>query len=347
MSDDLDDLDDGLTDDAPTGRSPFAAPRFARLVGSPTTRRVSPRRLAGAVVLGLSLAWGGYEVVARSAGSITRWVAAQPDYQIPFGEIELDPLPPAYIRSGAAGILESVQHEAKYGTTLPILATNLDDLRQSLSRNPWVENAGPVRSSYRHLAIHVAYRQPVAVVVLDPPRKQVIVVDRNGVELPTRPYQFEWTETSPRYRAAGVPTPLVKIISVGTNVPDRTGLVWKSASPRVEDERVPQAARLAAFLAARAGTRTPGDRPTPDFTEIHYYRKKQATGFFLRDARDRWFFWESAPGSEAVTEPSAVEKWRQLGRFLDGPRADELRSGLFNFLWFSLRQAEPKDFGPE
>ncbi len=348
MADDFDPPDDRLGEPAPN-RSPFASHRFARLVRSPAARRLSPRRLAGAILLGALSLWGIFLIGSRAALAVTRWVAAQPEHQVAFDQIELIPAPPEYIQSGAAGILASVRQEAKYDATLPILATDLESLRVAFSRNLWIENAGPIRSSYRHLAIDVVYRKPVATILYDHDKRQSVLIDRNGVELPVGSGQVEWVETKARYRVVGETHPLIEIRGLGPALGGRVGLIWRSMSPAVDDDKVIQAARLAAFLAQRAGTKTSRDRPFPDFAEIRFHDEmvdhKRILGFFLRDTGSHWVFWGAGPATSAADDPASSRKWANLGRQIDAKGSLSLKRDT-HYLKLDADYPEVRKFGP-
>lgn len=345
MSDDLDDQIDPVT----PRRSPFGSPRFARLVDSPVGRRLSPRRLGGGILLGGCLLWGVAELGSRAAAGVKRWVAAQPEHQISFDQIELDPPAPPYIRQGAAGILASVRAEAKYDTSVSVLDIDLDALRIALSRNPWIENVGSVRSSYRHLAAKVVYRKPVATILCESESTPFVVVDRNGVVVPSEPGQIDWADPRSRSRVAGNPAPLLKLRGLGDPVGDRLGLIWRSTSLNIDDAKVVQAARLADFVTSVTAAKTPKGHPTPEFAFAIYHREPRAenkveiTGFFLRDTQNHWIFWNSGPGAEPIGELDSARKWGALCRFLDdhGPLSFDPET---QFLSFTSGAAEVIDF---
>ena len=339
MPDDHDSPDAPITG-ATTGRLPFGSPRFARLVQSPVARRLSPRRLVFGVAVGGLLVWGLIEAGTRATVGLTGWVGALPEHQIPFEQIELDPPPPLYIRQGAAGILASVRAEAKYPESISTLDTDLEALRVALTRNPWIEGADSIRTSYQHLRARVIYRRAVAVVVPIGEERRV-VVDRHGVELPSSPSQFDWAEQRPRYKPAGTTTPLIEIRGVNREQPDRIGLEWVSTRPEVDAGRVVQAARLAGFLADRIAAEVAGGKPALDLAAIYFYHREEV-GFFVLDSRQNWIYWKSAPGTEGIEEPKAAEKWAQLSRFVAARPAGELKLNPDEFLWFSPRDREAR-----
>ena len=337
MADNPDPLDDPIPPGGPAGRNPFAAPRFARFVASPATRRLAPRRLILAGSVALALAWAACTLGARCVDALAGWVAAQPEHQIPFDSIRLEPESPVYIRHGTPAILEAVRAEAKYGPTLSVLGTDLEELRKALSRNDWIEHAGPVRASHRRIEARVAYRKPLALMVEDhfpqPPghENQANLVDRQGVamrvELPRKGANmppepaFNFAQREPQHRLEGDRFPLIAIWGFGPVAPNRMGLIWKPVDPRVPEAQVAEAIRLAGFLADRAGSKTPGGRDYPTFVELHRSPEPQPAGrdrgFFLRAQSRPWVYWGSGPGAEGPTEPTAAAKWAMLGRYLD------------------------------
>ena len=330
-------------------RNPLRSPRFARLVQSPVARRLSPKRLILATVVGGGLILGGCIAGFKVATAIAWWVGAQPEHQIAFETVELCPSPPPYIPSGRVGILDSVRHAAKYTSNLSVLNTGLEAFRVDLSKNPWIERAGPVRATYRHLAIEVVYRKPLAVVVFDPNQNEASVIDRYAVELPIENKQFELVEAKQQYQVIGDTKCLIQIRGVGYPQPFRKGMTWKSADPKINDEVLLHAAELAQFLYDRVGSRTPLNRSMPDFRVIHYINQpvrnpqgvvEDVQGYFLRDSDGRYVFWHSAPNREAKDEPSTTEKWRMLARFIDqhGPLAKNLQE--IDYLKFGIKGAE-------
>ena len=342
MTVDDDSIDDSEATQSTGRRLSFGSPRFARLVQSPTARRFAPRRLAIALSVGGLVAWGLVAGGVRVAAGLSEWVASRPEHQIPFDSIELIPPPPAFIRSETAGILDAVRAEARYGPTLPVLATDLEELRLALSRNPWIESARPVRASYRHIDAHVTYRKPLALLIYDVSKLDAVLVDRNGVEMPSS-LPFQWAEKKePRYRLSGDACPLLEIHGLGPGVPDRIGLVWKPVdAEKVPQSKVLEAVRLAEFLQNRVGSKTPGGFPFPTFIRIHYEWAMRPdgprSGFFLKDDQRNWIFWDSGPGVEIRDEPSATEKWAMLGQFIDSHRGLDLGGHAQDSLNFGPR----------
>ena len=351
-----DDSPDALPPDPLAGRLPFGSPRFARLVQSPVARRLSPRRLAAGVALGGLLAWGLVEAGSRGASVVAHWVGGLPEHQVPFDGIKLSPPPPDFIRPGAAGLLATVRDEAKYPAAISTLDADFEALRVALTRNPWIEAAGPIRTSYGQIAAGVAYRRPVGFILPKSPTDgRFVLLDARGVELPIGPDQVAWSETGPRFRVLGATSPLVQVLGLGRPGEQREGLIFRSTDPEVGAPQVEQAAHLADFLQAHAAGKTPGGRAMPDFVGIEYHREfaevkqggvataRMIAGFYACDITKNWIFWHSAPGAEALDEPRAAAKWEQLARYIDerGPlNLDRDRE----YLNFTLRGAEVVPF---
>jgi len=287
--------------------------RFASLVASPAARRLSPRRLAWAVSAGV-LALAIVTVVgARVARSVTDWVGSLPDYQLPFERIELVPAPPAYIRPGAAGLLEQVRVEARHGEALPLLGLDLKALENDFRRNPWVKDVTGVGRSFGQLTVHLVYRKPVAVAEFD--KGVLLVVDEDGVILPLDDKDVDWIEKGPKFRARGLAEPLIVITDVKPPREIRPGLVWmRGADGEAPDLQLLGAARLAKFLQEQ-GRKTPGGRATPEFVAVQ--PEPESTKLFLRDSEMNLVFWDDAPGSEARGGLTAAAKWAMLLDWVD------------------------------
>ena len=331
--------DQNLSPDAsfvPVGdRDRIRAPRFARLVQSPVARRLAPKRLILATFLGGGLLWAGAIASWHGANSLAGWVGRQPEHQIAFESVELIPPPPPYIPSGAGGILDAVRLATRRDPQLSVLNTDLEALRVDLSQNPWIERTGTVRASYRRLAVEVAYRKPLAVVIVDPSKNEAMVVDRHAVELPIENKQFELVEAKQQYQVVGDSKCLIQIRGVGSPLPNRKGLTWKSADPAISDQKILEAVDLVQFLYDRSESKSPSGRPMPDFRVIHFIHQsvrnsqgstEDVQGFFLLDASERYVFWNSAPGRESREEASASQKWSMLAHFIDekGPLSHNL-----------------------
>ncbi len=326
-----DDVDEG---------GPAPSRRFARLVESPAARRLALPRLAWALgaSAGLALlAWAGGSWAIRS---VARWVAAQPEHQLPFSGITLVPGPPPWFGSGAPGLLKKVRDEARRGETLPLLELDAEAIRTDFKRCSWVERVGAVRKAYRQLAVHLEYRKPVAVAQFEDDKVFAIAGDAVILD----PDDIAWVEKRPRFRVRGIEGPLIVIRGVAPPAVRRYGLAWKRLDAPADDldggdPRVLGAARLAEFVQ-RQPRRSPAGREAPEFITI--WPARESDGFFLRDADQRWVYWDRPPGREATDEPPAAEKWAALLDRVD--RLGGLKLGPDEFLRFTRAGAEVEHF---
>ncbi|WP_435007117.1 hypothetical protein P12x_004497 [Tundrisphaera lichenicola] len=319
--------------------------RFARLVESPAARRLALPRLAVAALAGILLLGLSWVAGSRLVQWVIEWVDAQPEQQMAFSEITLDPAPPPYIRTGAEGILKTVQLNSRRAEHFSVPSVDLSALAKDFRiHSPWVAEVGQIRRSYGRLEVPLVYRKPVA---LGPYEKErFLVVDKDAVILPSDDIEWsekadgvDWVEKGKRYRVRGIDEPLLMILDVDPPASMQAGLAWKKAGapdPLVgADPKVKGAARLAEFLQGRAKV-TPGGKPAPSIVAI--LPEGETLRYFLRDDRENLIFWEEAPGAEPIGEPSAEGKWKMLLEWVDakGP----LAARWPNYLWLKRSGAE-------
>jgi len=267
--------------------------RFARLVESPESRRISPRRLAWAVAASvLGLAMVGF-VGARILRSATGWVGRLPEYQLPFSRIELIPEPPPYIRGGSASFLEQIRVDARHGETLPLLALDLASFKIDILHNPWVKGVTRVVRTPGRLAVHLEYRE--------------------GVLLPREDREIDWVEKGPEFRVRGIDGPLIEIRDVSTPAGTLPGLRWKRPDGE-PDLQVQGAARLANFLRKR-DPKTPAGKTVPRLARI--LPSGETPEYYLYDVQNHCIFWGDAPGAEVPGMPKAEAKWSMLRAWID------------------------------
>jgi hypothetical protein len=304
---------------------PTPSRRFARLIETPGSRRLALPKLAGAAGAGLlvvGLIWVGGTRIARS---VAAWVESQPDYQLAFSEITLDPPPPPYIRTGTARILHQVRTETRRDERFSILSIDLELLRKEFPRSPWVKQVPGAERSYRALVVRLVYRKPVAVAEFE--HGLVKVIDEDGVILPDD--DIDWVEKGPRFRVRGIARPLIQIWNVKPPASTRPGLSWnRSDVLGDQDEQVLGAARLAEFLL-RQPPITPGGKPAPDFVAIR--PEEEGLRYFVQDREVNWVFWNEAPGAETIGEPKAEAKWKMLVDHVDGK--GPLNAKWPHYLW--------------
>jgi hypothetical protein len=288
---------DDRAGDAVTGPAPSR--RFARLVASPAVRRLAVNRVGLAVVasiaiLGLVVAAG---TLARRSAS--EFLQRQPEYQLAFKEIALEPPPPAWYRGGTEGFLKRVREEAREEESFSVLGVDLARLDRAFRLYAWVEKVEQVTRSYpNRVVVRLAYREPVA--VAHSGDQAAVVVDRDGVILPRG--EIEWEAAGPLILIAGLPPP----------VDPRPGRFWKSgdaAKGTVQaDERVLAAARLAAFLKSKQA-RPESSIPALRFMALHPEVKRQ---IFVECASMMMILWGDAPGEEPPGQLTAEARWTML-----------------------------------
>jgi len=336
------DLGDSPETQVESGFEPRPSRRFARLVGSPAVRKLSPRRLAWALLGSLGLLALVVVGGIRGVRGLTHWVAEQPENWIDFADIELQPGAPAFILSKSAGFLEKVKGEARLPDRLPILEIDPKELHTALRRNPWVEHVVKVEVMRHRLIASLIYRKPVAVVSVA--KHPLVLIDKDGVILPGD--DIDWIEKRPRPRIRGIPDPLPVILDVAAPISREPGIPYKSSDSRgiaggVAPE-VLKAARLAEYLQNRPKM-TPAGHPCPDFEAI--YPSHVEDGLLLLDTRKNWVFWGTAPGAELPQNARADEKWRMLTDWID--RESQLRLSEDEFLRFDPTGPELRKFLPD
>jgi hypothetical protein len=316
--------------------------RFARLVGSPVSRRVAFRRLlaASGLLLGLSaLAW---VVVTKILQGLARWVDQRPEHQIKFAEIELVPPPDPWIDGGASEILAEVQKGSGLGESIPLLDLDLEALVKDFRRCGWVKDVHRVdRTNYRRLTVHLAYRKPVAIVEDERVSRRPFVLDEEAVVLDGG--AIRWTINSDPYHVLGMASPLIKIKRLPASTsPPKIGLPLKwiaeGGSSEVPDPLVQKAATLARFLQERRLT-LKSPREAPDFVSIFLPDVRRPNDpFFLLDSGQNWVCWGRAPGDEKPGKPSADARWRMLLDWIaaNGP----LVAKYPNYLYFTDTEAK-------
>ena len=317
-----------------------ASRRFARMVESPAARRVALPRLLLAVGLLLGLLVLGFVGGSRLVNSVMAWVASRPEHQLPFSKIELVPSPDPWVFGGRLRILEQVRDEAKHGEVLSLLELDLKSLEKDFRRCPLVKDVILVdRSQYGRLIVHLVYRKPVAVVVLDSKKDNgnTYVIDEEAVPLPPR--DVDWTDTGPRFQVRGNPDPLIEIRGVKSSTEPEFGVPWK----RSDGERDPMilgAALLAEFLQGRQKP-NPSRPNAPSFARI-YLLDEPINWFLLCDSRQNWVQWGKAPGEEKPGELSAEDRWKMLLDSVD--RDGPLNAKYPNFLQFTRSGLEKGTF---
>jgi hypothetical protein len=273
------------------------------------------RMLAAALVILAIFGVLGYLSVLGGRAAVS-WLHRQPQYQLPFREIHLEPEPPAWFRGSKKGFLEGVRRESRESAAIPLLDLGPAQLAGDFKNYPWVED---VKVRYVPGAIYVRlhYRQPVAYVQLGDAVQ--MIVDENGTILPDK----DVDETCSEVKS------LVKITGDGLLPPadPRPGVTWKSPEGE-NDPRILAAAKLAGFL--RKDPRLPEAQQRPALHVIEIIVSQfDRRGLFVMNAEAAVIWWKRAPGEEAPGEPSAAEKWAILRKWAEAQEQLSLPKGDF------------------
>ncbi|MBX6315339.1 MAG: FtsQ-type POTRA domain-containing protein [Isosphaeraceae bacterium] len=280
--------------DPPPVEPPTAPRSFAPVGAATALHRLATPRSAGAALAGVAT----LALLAAGWAQAIGWLHDRPAYQARFGEIVLDPAPPPWIRSGAAGLLERVRERAKLPEPLPVLGLDLGEIRRAFAKHsPWVEAVERVERSYpNRLIVRLRYRRPVAVVWEGPGAE--LVLDREAVVLPGRDLDRQ---------AAG---PLIEIQGLKPPLNAREGLTLGRADGTAEvetGERLARsAAKLAAFLQGRLAD-APLARRKAQVVMIHVC--DGAPRLWAKTGEDLWIAWGEAPGEETPGNVLARTKW--------------------------------------
>ncbi|CAN5866897.1 hypothetical protein BH23PLA1_BH23PLA1_09390 [soil metagenome] len=272
------------------------------------------RRAAGvaAVVLALAALIG-----SGALGNLRDWVHGQPDYVWTLEDLQLDPEPPPWIRSGAAGLIKGARREGlgrfEGGSLLDLDPAAVERAFKKLA---WVDEVITVQRSYpNRVRVQLRYRRPVARINSPQPgpaRDITYFVDENAVILPNGDLD-----------ASAVPA-WIKLHDPSRPYDGNPGRVWQRPNASQDggepDRSTIAAARLAGFLlgkhreqgwpANEAGqplrmiliARPPGPYPEPKL-------------YVLTDV-GTWIFWNEPPGEEAPGRPTAEQKWETLRDWL-------------------------------
>ena len=306
------DDDDPEGPDASRPRSPR---RFAKMIESTASRRISRPKITLAVLVLSGVVAVGF-AATRASRSIAWFVSMQPSQQIAFKEIELVPPPEPWVKGGRLKILEEVRSEAKYPDQLSLLDLDLIQLRKDFQRYPWVEEVSWVERSYKKLSVHLAYRKPRAIVLSSRSGVWSTVIDEEAVPLP--PEGIDFQERDPKFWPRGLAFPLIEIRTVDYTVPPKVGVPWKRPGPvdAIEqvDPEILGAARLATFLQMKRESASKGP-PAPDFPVIRL-PEHPGGSYILEDSGLNRVFWGKAPGDERPGESTSEERWKMLLDYL-------------------------------
>ena len=268
-------------------------------------------------------------------GSAKQWLAGQPEHQIDWDEIQLNPEPPRYIRSGKSGLLSAVKKRLGSSASLSGLTQDLAEFARTFPLgSPWVEEVSEIRvEGYpNQLLVKLAYRTPCAILNLGGSNGTKILLDEHGVVIPYE--DFDSTQS----------TGLMRIDGWNGDLEARPGLALASnGSP--EEQQLQAATRLSSFVKGQ-GDQESSKVSVPLLQAINLrYGPKQ---LFAQTREGLWVLWGEAPGEESAGQLTAEEKWNFLVDWLARNPSASNRAGTY--LFFTRKGAviqAPKRAGSE
>ncbi len=299
-----------------TGPPPDRPRPFGRFVPPlPPPRRLAPRALIAAAGLVL-LAWLGQKA-ARWVGD---YLAAQPAYQLPFADIELEPPPPPFLRDGKATILDRVARQSKLPDPIPVLNVDLGEITRAFALNsPWISRVEPViREHPNRLIVHAVYREPIA--RLD--ARSSLAIDAEGVVLPGN-------ELVPGFAES-----LVLLGDLKTPIDASPGLILggKTGEP---DPEIASALRLARFFREKAGA-----GPKIDLISLGLGPGR----VYVRTSDGLKVFWGDASRDDPNARESAHRRWELLTRWVQEHPGEGSKDGkVLLFTRDGVKKVRPDD----
>jgi hypothetical protein len=272
--------------------------------------------LAGVAVVTV-LAYLGTWAARASVG----WLAQQPQYQVPFQQIELVNEPPRWFEGGTQKFLEGVRQSSREPDHVSMLDITPDALAAVFKKYAWVDEVARVAYVAGRIRVELQYRQPVGWVQLRDTRQ--LMVDDDGTILPTENIDVTALGVLPKIEGDGGLAP-----PVGTQFGEK----WKSRTEpgglEEVDERIAAAARLAGFLMQDAQVADAERTPALRMRQI-ILTDFDNRGLFMMNAEDAAILWGDAPGTEKPGKPSAQDKWAILRRWEESTPARFLETGDF------------------
>jgi hypothetical protein len=237
------------------------------------------------------------------------WLSHQPQYQLPFDQIQLIPEPPRWFLGGKPVFLEGVRRNAREPEIISWLEIPSERIRDDFQKFPWVRDVEHVSYGHKTIRIHLRYRQPVAYVQLRPADEKLL--DETGTVLNIKDVDVvQLSELSH----------LIRITGEGLVPPSdlKFGVVWKSrlvGSDHDEpDRRILAASKLAGFLRQPAQLGDAARWPALSMIDINV-TNFDPHGLFLKNKEDADIWWREPPGDELPGRPSAEQKWAMLQRW--------------------------------
>jgi hypothetical protein len=298
-------------------------------------RRLDYSRVGLLVLAALALAGTLAYFVAWAARASVAWLAHQPQYQVPFDQIELVNEPPGWYvgprarPTRAQAFLEGVRSSAREPEHVSVLDVGPDGLAAVFKKYAWVGDVTRVTYDAGRIRVDLRYRQPVAWV--EPRDGRPLMVDEEGNVLPP-----DNVDVSALDRVISK----IKITAYGGLAPPvatQYGEKWKSRADdrgiEEVDERIVAAARLAGFLLRAAHESDTELHPALRIIQIIVTDFHKVVpdfgprGLFVLNNENALIWWGDAPGSEKPGRPTAQEKWAMLRRWEQTTAARFLDTG--------------------
>lgn len=305
----------------PENRSAGGVTRFGpgRIV-----RRLSPRKLLIGIGLGLAVLMTGGFFGLRLVDRALVWLHGQPQHQVAFEAIVLEPPPPAWVRSSTSGLLREVHRQSRWRErdSVSIFDLEPEELETAFGLgSPWVKEARGVERRFpNRVIVRLAYREPVAWIRLgDETLGRDVVLDGDGVVLPSDDLNVQ--DSMPLVR-------LMIELSQDQSLDERVGLTLAEApsvpgARRVELAR--EACRLAAFLKQRnALVGTGSNRSALRVKLIH---QDARSGIWIETVEDALILWSPSAPRAGATNSNEL-KWSLIHEWLDRNRLEDVRPPL-------------------
>jgi hypothetical protein len=249
------------------------------------------------------------------------WLHHQPQYQLPFEQIELVPEPPPWFLGGKTVFLEGVRRLARETVSISMLESPWEQLRVDFQKYPWVREVERVSPGQKSLSVRLRYRQPVAFVQSS--RADQMLLDETGAIL-----NIKDADVGPSSQLSN----LVRISGQGLVLPSdfKFGVVWKSRAAGGDhdepDRRILAASKLASFLRQPAQLADAERWPALRVMDINV-TEFDPFGLFLKNFEDADIWWREPPGDELPGRPTAEQKWGMLQRWRDSTDHRRLPDG--------------------
>ena len=318
-----------------TAQQPGGRFRLRRFNEGSTSRKIEYRRASLLAIMGLALMVGLLYLTDWARRASIEWLAHQPQYQLPFDRITLNPQAPRWYQGGSLAFLERVRLGAGEPESIAVLDVPPDHLAVVFKKYAWVEEVVKVTYGPERVRVDVRYREPVAWVQLRGAEQKL--VDRNGIILPIGDVDvaalgqvIKITGDSEQGGLAGPSDP-------------RPGVIWKSRGdgPGLDraDERILAASKLAAFLVQGPQVDDAQKYPALHLREIIVTQfHLRGRGLFAVNAEGAMIRWGDAPGDEPMGKPTAEEKWAILRHWRETTASRSVETG--DYWSFSKRGLE-------